>query len=131
MHLVHSDREEEKVRRLKPTKLPPNPTFLDRLEHGLQWVISWLVIDIPGRPCISGLLTSLLMFVPIFGIATVIGLVLGALLKLHLSEPIHLTDLMPLMTGGLDYESRNIRSLLVDRAARKQIEMGVLRTEMR
>lgn len=72
------------MRRLKPTPLPPNPTFLDCLEYALQWVISWLVIDIPDHPCISGLLTSLLMIVPIFGIATVISLVLGALSKLHL-----------------------------------------------
>jgi hypothetical protein len=70
------------MRRLKPTPLPPTPTFIDRLEYGLQWLVSWLVIDIPGHPCISGLLTGLLLLVPIFGIAMLLNLVLGALSKL-------------------------------------------------
>jgi hypothetical protein len=72
------------INRFKPTRLPPNPTFIDRLEYGLQWLASWLVIDIPAHPCVSGMLTGLLLLVPTIGIATVISLVLGALSKLHL-----------------------------------------------
>jgi hypothetical protein len=67
------------VRRLKPTPLPPIPTFIDRLEYGFQWVISWVVIDIPGHPCISGMLTGLLLFVPIIGVASLFNLVLLSL----------------------------------------------------
>jgi hypothetical protein len=70
------------IRRLKPTPLPQNPTFIDRLEYRIQWLISWLVIDIPGHPCISGMLTGLLLFVPIIGVASLVNLVLGALSKL-------------------------------------------------
>jgi hypothetical protein len=67
------------IRRLKPTKLPSNPTFLDRLEYGLQWLVGWFVIDIPGHPLISGMLTGLLLFVPIIPVAALISFVLGAI----------------------------------------------------
>jgi hypothetical protein len=70
------------IRRLKPTALPPNPTFIDRLEYGIQWLLSWIVIDIPGHPCISGMLTGLLLLVPIIGVASLFNLLLGALSKL-------------------------------------------------
>jgi hypothetical protein len=72
------------IHRLKPTRLPPNPTFVDRLKHGLQWLLSWFVIHDSDHPLFSGMLTGLLLLAPIIGIATVISLVLGALSKLHL-----------------------------------------------
>jgi hypothetical protein len=72
------------LRRLKPTKLPPNPTFLARLEYALQWLVSWFIVDIPGLPLLSGLLTGLLLLVPAISVAVLINLILGALLKIHL-----------------------------------------------
>jgi hypothetical protein len=72
------------MRRLKPSPLPPNPTFLDRLEHGLQWLVSWFIIHDPDHPFISGTLTGLLLLVPTIGIAMLVNLLLGALSKLHL-----------------------------------------------
>jgi hypothetical protein len=70
------------IHRLKPTPLPQNPTAIDRLEYGIQWLLSRIIIDIPGHPCISGMLTGLLLFVPIIGVAALFNLVLGALSKL-------------------------------------------------
>ena len=55
---------------MKPNPLPPNPTFLDRLEYALQWLISWVIVDIKGHPAVSGLLTGILMFVVAGIIAT-------------------------------------------------------------
>jgi hypothetical protein len=38
---------------MKPTPLPPNPRLLDHVEHALQWLFCWLIVDIPGHPMIS------------------------------------------------------------------------------
>jgi hypothetical protein len=67
------------INRLKPTKLPPNPTFIDRLEYALQWLTSCLVIDIPEHPCVSGMLTGVLLMVPIVGVAALINLMFNAI----------------------------------------------------
>jgi hypothetical protein len=50
--------------RLKPETLPTDPDILDYLEHGFQWLISWVVINIEGHPCVSGMCTALLLSVP-------------------------------------------------------------------
>jgi hypothetical protein len=70
------------INRLKPTKLPPHPTFLDRLEYGLQWLVGWFIIDIPGHPLTSGMLTGVLLMVPMLCVAALINLMLNAILHL-------------------------------------------------
>lgn len=51
-------------RRLKPAALPSDPDIINYVEFGFQWLLSWLVIDIEGHPCISGCLTGLLLGIP-------------------------------------------------------------------
>jgi hypothetical protein len=43
---------------MKPIPLPPNPKLIDRIEYGLQWALSWLIIYIPDHPMVSGLCTG-------------------------------------------------------------------------
>jgi len=62
---------------MKPSPLPPNPNLLDREEYALQWLVNLVVIDIPGRPCISGLCTGFLLVVPIIGVAIVAQILTG------------------------------------------------------
>lgn len=45
---------------MKPTPLPPNPTWLDRIEHALQWVTSWTIVDLEGKSALSGVLIGLI-----------------------------------------------------------------------
>ena len=51
--------------RLKPTPLPANPKWFDRLEYILQWSLQWFVIQIDGHPCVSGILTGVLLWIPV------------------------------------------------------------------
>jgi hypothetical protein len=46
---------------MKPTPLPPSPRLLDHVEHALQWLFCWLIVDIPGHPMISGLCTGTIL----------------------------------------------------------------------
>jgi hypothetical protein len=66
-----------KLRRLKPAALPADPDIIDYVEFGFQWLASWLIIDIEGHPCIRGLLTGLLLIIPVFGIASVVFIFLS------------------------------------------------------
>jgi hypothetical protein len=56
---------------LKPNPLPPRARILDRLEWVLQWFAYLVVIDIPDKPALSGLLTGIVMLPCIFLIAFV------------------------------------------------------------
>jgi hypothetical protein len=67
---------------MKPTPLSPNPKLINRIEYPLEWLISKAIIDIPGQPIISRILTGLLLSMPIIGVASLFNLILGAL-----SEP--------------------------------------------
>jgi hypothetical protein len=62
---------------LKPKALPAHPKFLDRVEYALGWLTWRCTIYWPGRPCLSGLLSSLIM--------TPVALLLGGLIFLVLS----------------------------------------------
>jgi hypothetical protein len=62
-------------RYLKPEPLPAGATIMRRIEHALQWIISWVVIYIDGYPVLSGLATSVLLTL-LFGS---IGLLITAL----------------------------------------------------
>jgi hypothetical protein len=66
------------MNRVTPTPLPPTPKFIDRIEYGLQWLASWLIIYSPTHPCATGsfteLLTGLLLLTSIVGIAILLNL---------------------------------------------------------
>jgi hypothetical protein len=47
-----------------PNPLSPNSTFLDRVEYALQWIIGLAIVDLKGKPCLSGMLTCLLLYTP-------------------------------------------------------------------
>lgn len=53
-----------KLKRLKPSQLPPNPDIIDKVEHAFQCLLSWFVIDIENHPTISGMLTGFMLSVP-------------------------------------------------------------------
>ena len=55
---------------MKPNPLPSNPKLIDRVAYALQWSVSWMIVDIKGRPMVSGL-------VPIYGIVIVILILTG------------------------------------------------------
>ena len=61
---------------LKP-KLPPDPRLLDRIQYGLQWFVSRLIVEIPGKPILSGVLSSVLLLVPT---AAVAGAIIAAVI---------------------------------------------------
>jgi hypothetical protein len=56
--------------------LPPNPHLIDKLEYALQWLFCWLIIDIPAHPMTSGILTGLLLMVPVIAVGSLIDLIL-------------------------------------------------------
>ncbi len=55
-----------KLRRLPLKPLPLHPRLLDYLEWVFQRYTYWIVIDIEGYPCLSGLLTGILLVVTIY-----------------------------------------------------------------
>jgi hypothetical protein len=55
-----------KFKRFKPIPLPPEPDILDWLEYGLQWLVSWFVIEIENHPVVSGMLTGLMLTSPLW-----------------------------------------------------------------
>ena len=61
---------------MKPTPLPPEPKVIDRIEYALQWLVSWVVVDIKDHPAISGLLTGLKMWVPLLALGWLIDYLL-------------------------------------------------------
>jgi hypothetical protein len=64
---------------MKPTPLPPNPTFLDRLEYGLEWLFCRFIIEPRGRPMLAGLATGVLTLIPVIGIVSLIEILLRML----------------------------------------------------
>ena len=62
---------------MKPTPLPPNPKLSHRVEYVLQWLVGWLIIDIPGHPMISGLCTGTILGLVLFGLFYIPGFILG------------------------------------------------------
>jgi hypothetical protein len=55
-----------KFRLLAVKPLPVDPTILDYVEFVFQWVTHWFVIDIEGYPAFSGMLTGLLLGLPLW-----------------------------------------------------------------
>jgi len=55
-----------KFRRLAVKPLPADPTILDYAEFGFQWLLHWFVIDIEGYPAFSGMLTGVLLGLPLW-----------------------------------------------------------------
>jgi hypothetical protein len=51
------------------SKLPPNPRLRDRIVYGLQWFFSRLVVEIPGKPILSGVVSSVLLLIPTAAVA--------------------------------------------------------------
>jgi hypothetical protein len=51
---------------MKPAPLPPNPKLLDKVEHFLQTLTGWMIINVPGRPMLSGLATGIIMFAVLY-----------------------------------------------------------------
>jgi hypothetical protein len=64
-----------KFNRLKPQPLPTGAGIMRRIEYALQWIISWVIINVEGYPILSGLATSVLLTL-LFGS---IGLLITAL----------------------------------------------------
>jgi len=58
---------------MKPNPLPSNPKLLDRVEYALQSLLCWAIVYWPARPMLSGLLTGLIIFAVIGGIAILVG----------------------------------------------------------
>jgi hypothetical protein len=52
--------------RMKPNPLPSNPKFLDRVEHFLQTLTAWMIINVPGRPMLSGMATGLILIAVLY-----------------------------------------------------------------
>jgi len=62
-------------RYLKPEPLPAGASIMRRIEYALEWIISWVVIQVDGYPVLGGLATSALLTL-LFGS---IGLLIAAL----------------------------------------------------
>jgi hypothetical protein len=58
---------------LKPRPLPPCAGMLSRLEYVLQLMVYWIVIDIPGKSAVSGLLSAIVMLALLILIVSVIS----------------------------------------------------------
>jgi hypothetical protein len=61
--------------KIKPTPLPANPKLVQRLEYALQWLISWVTVDIEGYPALSGILSGVKMNLAIFGLFGLVWLI--------------------------------------------------------
>jgi hypothetical protein len=59
---------------MKPNPLPPNPKFSDRLEHVLQVLSSWAIINLRGKPMLSGLATGTIMLGLVLLVSALINL---------------------------------------------------------
>jgi len=62
---------------MKPTPLPPNPKISHRVEYVLQWLTSWMIIDLKGRPMLGGICTGLLLIGTTWGVAILIQWLTG------------------------------------------------------
>src|SRR6266705_4754614 len=60
---------------MKPNPLPRNPTWIERVEHALQCVFCWMIIEPKNHPMISGLATGILMMILIFATELLLSIV--------------------------------------------------------
>jgi hypothetical protein len=57
------------MKRFKPSgPYPRHGTLADKAEWLLQWGMSWIIVDVPGKPALSGIATGLLMNLAIFAL---------------------------------------------------------------
>jgi hypothetical protein len=70
---------------MKPTPLPPDPDWTDRVEYFLQQLTSWALIELPGKPVLSGLLSGLILLLPFLVLAVIFQ-------QLHFGFLVHFLD---------------------------------------